>query len=198
MSVIHRRPSHYGASATSDADMWAPTDGEINFLWSFIQGSIVTPETWNALLRSYGFCERHAWIHIGIEMSFRDRDRLRDRPFSTPSWSRRRYTRSTHRDPRRDANFEPTVPVSSAPWTCRMRPPVRVRRFGSLADVTPGTCEILQVDYSRCGLSAFAPIVRDKQGLQRPAGDTCSRRTKRMRLSISAYNETFWSTYPSV
>ena len=52
--------------------MWAPTDGEINFLWSFIQGSIVTPETWNALLRSYGFCERHAWIHIGIEMSFRD------------------------------------------------------------------------------------------------------------------------------
>ena len=72
MSVIHRRPSHYGASATSDADMWAATDGEINFLWSFIQGSIVIPETWNGLLRSYGFCERHAWIHIGIEMSFRD------------------------------------------------------------------------------------------------------------------------------
>lgn len=30
------------------------------------------PETWNALLRSYGFCERHAWMHIGVEMSFRD------------------------------------------------------------------------------------------------------------------------------
>jgi hypothetical protein len=30
------------------------------------------PETWNALLCSYGFCERHAWIHISIEMSFRD------------------------------------------------------------------------------------------------------------------------------
>lgn len=50
----------------------AATDGEINFLWSFIQGSIMIPETRNALLRSYGFCERHAWIHIGVEMSFRD------------------------------------------------------------------------------------------------------------------------------
>jgi hypothetical protein len=49
-----------------------PTDGEINFLWSFIQGSIMIPETWNALLRSRGFCARHAWIHIGVEMSFRE------------------------------------------------------------------------------------------------------------------------------
>ena len=36
------------------------------------QGSITVPETWNALLRSYGLCERHAWMHIGVEMSFRD------------------------------------------------------------------------------------------------------------------------------
>jgi hypothetical protein len=51
---------------------FAPTRAEINFLWSFIQGSITIPETWNALMRSYGFCERHAWIHISVEMSFRD------------------------------------------------------------------------------------------------------------------------------
>jgi hypothetical protein len=50
----------------------AITDGEINFLWSFIQGSIMIPETWNRLLHGYGFCERHAWTHISIEMSFRD------------------------------------------------------------------------------------------------------------------------------
>jgi hypothetical protein len=50
----------------------AVTDGEINFLWSFIQGSIMIPETWRALLRGYGFCERHAWIHISVEMAFRD------------------------------------------------------------------------------------------------------------------------------
>jgi hypothetical protein len=50
----------------------APTRAEINFLWSFIQGSITVPETWNTLLRSYGLCERHAWMHLSIEMSFRD------------------------------------------------------------------------------------------------------------------------------
>jgi hypothetical protein len=55
----------------SNAKNFAPTSAEINFLWSFIQGSITVPETWNALVRSYGFCERHAWIHISVEMSFR-------------------------------------------------------------------------------------------------------------------------------
>jgi hypothetical protein len=47
------------------------TDGEINFLWSFMQGSIAIPETWRALMRGFGFCERHAWIHLGVEMAFR-------------------------------------------------------------------------------------------------------------------------------
>jgi len=56
----------------SRAESILPTDGEISFLWSFIQGSIMIPETWNALHRSYGFCERHAWIHISVEMAFRD------------------------------------------------------------------------------------------------------------------------------
>lgn len=50
----------------------AITDGEINFFWSFIQGSIMIPDTWRALLRGYGFCERHAWIHLGMEMAFRE------------------------------------------------------------------------------------------------------------------------------
>jgi hypothetical protein len=51
----------------------AITDGEIHFFWWFIQGSIMTPETRNALLRGYGFCERHAWVHLSVEMSFRKR-----------------------------------------------------------------------------------------------------------------------------
>lgn len=51
----------------------AITDGEIHFLWWFIQGSIMTPKTRNALLRGYGFCERHAWVHLSVEMSFRKR-----------------------------------------------------------------------------------------------------------------------------
>ena len=49
------------------------TDGEVNFLWWFIQGSIMNPETWGSLLKGYGFCERHAWVHINIEMAFRPR-----------------------------------------------------------------------------------------------------------------------------
>jgi hypothetical protein len=72
MAVLWRTSGKRGASEKQDVDLLAPTNGEINFLWSFIQGSIVIPETWNALLRSYGFCERHAWIHLGVEMSFRD------------------------------------------------------------------------------------------------------------------------------
>ena len=69
MSVPRRRSFHPLVSTENEL---APTCAEINFLWSFIQGSITVPETWNALLRSYGLCERHAWMHIGVEMSFRD------------------------------------------------------------------------------------------------------------------------------
>jgi hypothetical protein len=49
------------------------TDGEINFLWSFIQGSVINPETWRSLLRGYGLCQRHAWVHLHVEVAFRGR-----------------------------------------------------------------------------------------------------------------------------
>jgi hypothetical protein len=52
------------------------TDGEIHFLWWFIQGSIMDPETWNALLRAYGLCARHAWAHLNVEIAFRERHLL--------------------------------------------------------------------------------------------------------------------------
>ncbi|HUZ32694.1 MAG TPA: hypothetical protein VMV19_11435 [Xanthobacteraceae bacterium] len=61
----------YKAPGMAEAEPLGPTDGEINFFWSFIQGSLMNEETWFALVRGCGFCERHAWIHIGIEMSFR-------------------------------------------------------------------------------------------------------------------------------
>ena len=60
------------SSGDEGRELVAITEGEVNFLWSFIQGSLVNPETWNSLLGSYGFCERHAWIHMSIEMAFRD------------------------------------------------------------------------------------------------------------------------------
>ena len=69
------RPEHTQAQVLGArrSQELAITEGEINFLWSFMQGSIMIPETRNALLRGYGFCERHAWVHISVEMSFRDR-----------------------------------------------------------------------------------------------------------------------------
>jgi hypothetical protein len=51
----------------------AITDGEVYFLWWFIHGSVLIPETWKALVRAYGLCERHAWVHLSVEMSFRKR-----------------------------------------------------------------------------------------------------------------------------
>ena len=72
MSVTRQISNQRELFGASGPEPLAATDGEINFLWSFIQGSIMIPETWNALLRNYGFCERHAWIHIAVEMSFRE------------------------------------------------------------------------------------------------------------------------------
>ncbi len=51
----------------------AITDGKIAFLWWFIHGNIVTPESWNALLQAYVLCERHAWARLSVEMSFSER-----------------------------------------------------------------------------------------------------------------------------
>jgi hypothetical protein len=62
-----------GDPANQKRCSFAITDGEINFLWSFIQGSIINPETWSSLLSGYGFCQRHAWIHLRFEMAFRGR-----------------------------------------------------------------------------------------------------------------------------
>ena len=143
--------------------MWAPTDGEINLFWSFIQGSIVTPETWNALLRSYGFCERHAWIHIGIEMSFRDQYLL------GPTILYAELVEKALRDQytaihggTRTSSRRPLLPLRHGLAGCDRRCLFAVRLARGR---DAGTCEILQVDYSRCGLFAFAPIVQDKQGL---------------------------------
>jgi hypothetical protein len=73
MSTATRLSDQRDTFDARDRRHLAITDGEINFLWSFIQGSIMIPETWNALLRAYGFCERHAWVHLSVEMSFRKR-----------------------------------------------------------------------------------------------------------------------------
>jgi hypothetical protein len=52
-------------------DAWRLSNGEVHFLWWFIQGSIMVPETRRRLVRGWGLCERHAWGALGGEASFR-------------------------------------------------------------------------------------------------------------------------------
>ncbi len=46
------------------------SDGEIHYLYWFIQGSIMVPEMRHRLRRAWGFCERHAWGYILVEAAF--------------------------------------------------------------------------------------------------------------------------------
>ncbi len=52
---------------------WPLSDGAVHFFYWFIQGSIMYPDTRDALRRSWGFCERHAWACLSVEMAFRYR-----------------------------------------------------------------------------------------------------------------------------
>ncbi len=45
--------------------------GEIHFLWWFIQGSIMNPDTRARMRKAWGFCERHAWGWMAVEAAFR-------------------------------------------------------------------------------------------------------------------------------
>jgi hypothetical protein len=47
------------------------SNGEINFLWWFIQGSIMSPSTRDRLWKTWGMCERHTWGFISVEAAFR-------------------------------------------------------------------------------------------------------------------------------
>ncbi len=47
------------------------SNGEIHYLWWYIQGSIMSPFVREKLRRAWGMCERHAWGAIFVESSFR-------------------------------------------------------------------------------------------------------------------------------
>lgn len=45
--------------------------GEVQFLWWFIQGSVMEPQTRRRLWRAWGMCARHAFAWLCAEASFR-------------------------------------------------------------------------------------------------------------------------------
>jgi hypothetical protein len=53
------------------SEEWQLSDGEVHFMWCFIQGSIMIPETRWALRRAWGLCARHAWGAILGEAAYR-------------------------------------------------------------------------------------------------------------------------------
>jgi hypothetical protein len=50
---------------------WHLSDGEIHYLWWFIQGAIMEPDTRWRLRRAWGMCQRHAWGAVATEAAFR-------------------------------------------------------------------------------------------------------------------------------
>lgn len=55
----------------SPAHTFQLSNGEVHFLWWFIQGSIMSPQTRHELRNGWGMCERHAWGFIMVEAAFR-------------------------------------------------------------------------------------------------------------------------------
>ena len=51
----------------------ALSDGEVNFLWWFIQGSIMDVDVRQALWQGWGLCERHTFGWLCVEAAFRHR-----------------------------------------------------------------------------------------------------------------------------
>lgn len=47
------------------------SEGEVHFLWWFIQGSIMDLETRRRLWRAWGMCERHGSAWLSVEAAFR-------------------------------------------------------------------------------------------------------------------------------
>ena len=50
---------------------WPLSAGEVNFLWWFMQGSIMHPETRKALRAAWGLCDRHGAAWLAIEATLR-------------------------------------------------------------------------------------------------------------------------------
>lgn len=62
-------PASPAASPAPEA--WRLSDGEIHYLYWYMQGSIMDPDIRRRLRRAWGFCGRHAWGALAVETAFR-------------------------------------------------------------------------------------------------------------------------------
>ena len=71
--LFHGSETTRNPNSADELVSWPLSDGAVHFFYWFIQGSIMFPDTRDALRGSWGFCERHAWACLSVEMAFRDR-----------------------------------------------------------------------------------------------------------------------------
>jgi hypothetical protein len=57
------------ADALDDARSLAISDGEANCILGFIHDGSIAAEPWHRLMGGWGYCERHAWASLAVEMS---------------------------------------------------------------------------------------------------------------------------------
>jgi len=55
----------------TNAERWQLSDGELHYIWWFIQGSIMEADVRWRLRRAWGMCQRHAWGTLAGEAAFR-------------------------------------------------------------------------------------------------------------------------------
>jgi hypothetical protein len=66
------QPSSVAPPVSGDGNPLAITDGEVNFIRGLIHDGSVDRDSWRALMDGWGFCERHAWVALSIEMALLD------------------------------------------------------------------------------------------------------------------------------
>jgi len=71
VEVVAMTAESIARSAGSADDRLELSDGEVHFLWRFIQGSIMNPETRERMGRAWGMCTRHAAALLAVEAAYR-------------------------------------------------------------------------------------------------------------------------------
>lgn len=55
--------------APEDTRSLGISDGEANCILGFIHDGSIAAEPWHRLMGAWGYCERHAWASLAVEMS---------------------------------------------------------------------------------------------------------------------------------
>lgn len=71
LEKVFSRKKVHPAFQPNGAGKFLPSGGEIHYLYWYMQGSIMVPCIRDQLRKAWGFCERHAWAAILVEVSFR-------------------------------------------------------------------------------------------------------------------------------